>query len=95
MGLTAFIVVGGVKAGIEKWSVRLMPTLVILILALIVYVIGSDFCACNATYRTRIGCDRLGRLTQRNSRAISIEHKRESVLTTGQAIPGNFAAKQV
>ncbi|GEA11079.1 sodium-dependent transporter [Alteromonas sp. KUL49] len=38
MALTAFIVVGGVKAGIEKWSVRLMPTLVILILALIVYV---------------------------------------------------------
>mgnify|MGYP006236070169 FL=1 len=38
MGLTAFIVVGGVKSGIEKWSVRLMPTLVILILALIVYV---------------------------------------------------------
>lgn len=38
MGLTAFIVVGGVKAGIEKWSVRLMPTLVILIVALIVYV---------------------------------------------------------
>ena len=38
MSLTAFIVVGGVKAGIEKWSVRLMPTLVILILALIVYV---------------------------------------------------------
>ena len=38
MSLTAFIVVGGVKAGIEKWSVRLMPTLVILIVALIVYV---------------------------------------------------------
>lgn len=38
MGLTAFIVIGGVKAGIEKWSVRLMPTLVILIVALIVYV---------------------------------------------------------
>lgn len=38
MSLTAFIVVGGVKAGIEKWSVRLMPTLVILILALIAYV---------------------------------------------------------
>lgn len=38
MMLTAFIVVGGVKSGIEKWSVRLMPTLVILILALIVYV---------------------------------------------------------
>ncbi len=38
MVLTALIVVGGVKSGIEKWSVRLMPTLVILILSLIVYV---------------------------------------------------------
>ncbi|MEW9796882.1 sodium-dependent transporter [Alteromonas sp. CYL-A6] len=36
--LTSYIVLGGVKAGIEKWSVRLMPTLVILILALIIYV---------------------------------------------------------
>ena len=36
--LTSFIVLGGVKAGIEKWSVRLMPTLVLLIVALIVYV---------------------------------------------------------
>lgn len=38
MALTASIVLGGVKSGIEKWSVRLMPTLVIIILALIVYV---------------------------------------------------------
>ena len=38
MALTAFIVVGGVKSGIEKWSVRLMPTLVLLIIALIIYV---------------------------------------------------------
>ncbi|NMH58433.1 sodium-dependent transporter [Alteromonas ponticola] len=38
LSLTAFIVLGGVKAGIEKWSVRLMPTLVIIILLLIVYV---------------------------------------------------------
>ncbi|MEG3768195.1 sodium-dependent transporter, partial [Alteromonas sp. 14N.309.X.WAT.G.H12] len=38
MVLTASIVLGGVKSGIEKWSVRLMPTLVIIILALIVYV---------------------------------------------------------
>ncbi|AXR06568.1 sodium-dependent transporter [Salinimonas sediminis] len=36
--LTSFIVLGGVKAGIEKWSVRLMPTLVIIIVALIIYV---------------------------------------------------------
>jgi len=38
MALTAFIVVGGVKSSIEKWSVRLMPTLVLLIIALIIYV---------------------------------------------------------
>ena len=36
--LTSLIVLGGVKSGIEKWSVRLMPTLVIIILALIIYV---------------------------------------------------------
>jgi len=35
---TAYIVLGGVQAGIEKWSVRLMPTLVVLIVGLIVYV---------------------------------------------------------
>lgn len=38
MLLTAFIVLGGVKAGIEKWSVRLMPTLILLIVGLIIYV---------------------------------------------------------
>lgn len=38
MMINSFIVLGGVRAGIEKWSVRLMPTLVIIILALIVYV---------------------------------------------------------
>jgi NSS family neurotransmitter:Na+ symporter len=38
MLLTASVVMGGVKSGIEKWSVRLMPTLFVLILALIVYV---------------------------------------------------------
>lgn len=38
LGLTSMVVLGGVKDGIEKWSVRLMPTLVIIILALIVYV---------------------------------------------------------
>ncbi|MCU7554172.1 sodium-dependent transporter [Alteromonas sp. ASW11-19] len=36
--LTSLIVIGGVKSGIEKWSVRLMPTLVVIIVALIVYV---------------------------------------------------------
>ncbi|MCP3427521.1 sodium-dependent transporter [Opacimonas viscosa] len=35
---TALIVTGGVKQGIEKWSVRLMPTLIILIVLLILYV---------------------------------------------------------
>ena len=35
---TGLIVIGGVKQGIEKWSVRLMPTLVLLIVALIIYV---------------------------------------------------------
>ncbi|WP_218353797.1 sodium-dependent transporter [Alteromonas lipotrueiana] len=38
MMINSFIVLGGVRGGIEKWSVRLMPTLVIIILALIVYV---------------------------------------------------------
>jgi NSS family neurotransmitter:Na+ symporter len=36
--LTGVVVSGGVSAGIERWSVRLMPTLLILILVLIVYV---------------------------------------------------------
>ncbi|NVK57168.1 MAG: sodium-dependent transporter [Alteromonadaceae bacterium] len=38
LSLTSYIVLGGVKAGIERWSVRLMPTLFVLMLALIVYV---------------------------------------------------------
>lgn len=38
LGLTSYIVLGGVKAGIERWSVRLMPTLFILMIVLIVYV---------------------------------------------------------
>ncbi len=38
LAFTAAIVTGGVKQGIEKWSVRLMPTLVLLIVALIIYV---------------------------------------------------------
>jgi NSS family neurotransmitter:Na+ symporter len=36
--MTAMIVNGGVKQGIEKWSVRLMPTLILIIGALIIYV---------------------------------------------------------
>lgn len=35
---TCAVVIGGVSNGIEKWSVRLMPTLLILITCLIVYV---------------------------------------------------------
>lgn len=35
---TASIVLGGVSDGIERWSVRLMPTLILLIVLLIVYV---------------------------------------------------------
>lgn len=38
VGLTATIVMGGVSNGIERWSVRLMPTLFALILLLILYV---------------------------------------------------------
>ncbi|MGQ8363647.1 sodium-dependent transporter [Glaciecola sp. 1036] len=35
---TCLVVIGGVSSGIEKWSVRLMPTLLILIISLIIYV---------------------------------------------------------
>ena len=40
--LTAGIVVGGVSNGIEKWSVRLMPTFFLIIGILIVYVAMQD-----------------------------------------------------
>jgi NSS family neurotransmitter:Na+ symporter len=36
--LTCVVVIGGVSNGIERWSVRLMPTLLILIVLLIIYV---------------------------------------------------------
>lgn len=42
IGLTASIVVGGVSGGIEKWSVRLMPTLFLIVGALILYVASQD-----------------------------------------------------
>lgn len=42
LGLTALIVMGGVSGGIEKWSVRLMPTLFLIIGILIVYVATLD-----------------------------------------------------
>lgn len=38
VALTASIVIGGVSGGIERWSVRLMPTLFALIILLVVYV---------------------------------------------------------
>lgn len=42
ISLTAAIVVGGVSNGIERWSVRLMPTLFVIILLLILYVATLD-----------------------------------------------------
>ncbi|GGO69468.1 sodium-dependent transporter [Bowmanella pacifica] len=42
MLLTAGIVTGGVSKGIEKWSVRLMPTLFVIIMLLIGYVMTLD-----------------------------------------------------
>ncbi|MGO4894275.1 sodium-dependent transporter [Flavobacterium sp. W21_SRS_FM6] len=42
LALTASIVSGGVKDGIERWSVRLMPALFIIITLLIVYVLTLD-----------------------------------------------------
>jgi NSS family neurotransmitter:Na+ symporter len=38
LALTCFVVIGGVSNGIERWSVRLMPTLLVLIILLIIYV---------------------------------------------------------
>ena len=40
--LTIFIISAGVEQGIEKWSIRLMPSLFILIISLIVYVLTQD-----------------------------------------------------
>ncbi|GBL02848.1 sodium-dependent symporter family protein [Glaciecola sp. KUL10] len=42
VGLTAVVVSGGVSQGIERWSVRLMPTLFAIIIALIIYVSFQD-----------------------------------------------------
>ena len=42
MILTASIVSGGVKDGIERWSVRLMPALFAIIVLLIIYVVSLD-----------------------------------------------------
>jgi NSS family neurotransmitter:Na+ symporter len=40
--MTASIVTGGVSDGIERWSVRLMPTLILIIVLLIAYVSTLD-----------------------------------------------------
>jgi NSS family neurotransmitter:Na+ symporter len=40
--MTCVVVIGGVSNGIERWSVRLMPTLLVLILLLIGYVSTLD-----------------------------------------------------
>ena len=37
--LTMLIIVGGVRNGIEKWSTRLMPSLITILVALIIYVL--------------------------------------------------------
>lgn len=42
MSITVFIICGGVKDGIEKWSARLMPSLLVILLLLIVYVLTLD-----------------------------------------------------
>ncbi len=40
--LTISIITGGVKSGIEKWSSRLMPTLIVMIIVLTGYVLSLD-----------------------------------------------------
>ncbi|TDF37323.1 sodium-dependent transporter [Alteromonadaceae bacterium M269] len=45
IGVTATIIAAGVKHGIEKWSKRLMPTLFVILIFLIIYVLrlpGAD-----------------------------------------------------
>jgi NSS family neurotransmitter:Na+ symporter len=42
MGLTIFIIQKGVEDGIEKWSKRLMPSLIILLVILIIYVLTLE-----------------------------------------------------
>jgi len=42
MLLTLYVVNAGVRHGIEKWASRLMPTLVVILLALIVYVMTLE-----------------------------------------------------
>ena len=42
MVMTVGIIMGGVKEGIERWSTRLMPTLIITLLLLVAYVLTLD-----------------------------------------------------
>jgi NSS family neurotransmitter:Na+ symporter len=42
MTLTIAIISGGVKQGIEKWCSRLMPALIVILIALILYVLTLD-----------------------------------------------------
>ena len=42
MALTSAIICGGVRGGIERWSTRLMPTLFVLMIALIIWVLTLD-----------------------------------------------------
>ena len=42
IGLTALVISAGVEQGIEKWSRRLMPSLLILLVALIAYVLTRE-----------------------------------------------------
>ncbi len=42
MALTIAIICGGVKNGIEKWSERLMPSLFVLLILLVIYVLTLD-----------------------------------------------------
>lgn len=39
MGLTIYVISAGVKEGIEKWASRLMPSLIVILLLLILYVL--------------------------------------------------------
>lgn len=40
--LTMTIIAGGVESGIEKWSSRLMPMLIVLLVSLIIYVLSQE-----------------------------------------------------
>lgn len=39
MGLTIYVISAGVKEGIEKWASRLMPSLIVILILLILYVV--------------------------------------------------------